>query len=96
LEDCESGEGALIPFLFQCNPKTDNAKNECRILGRLRLPIIEAVIFAAVASHIESIRGSDPAVPMSRVLYRALLVSEVCIDQTISLSVALCPLEVVE
>jgi hypothetical protein len=54
------------------------------------------VIFIAVHSHIESIRGSDAAVPVSRVLDSAFLISEVCVDQSISLRVTLCPLEVVE
>ena len=60
------------------------------------LPIIQMALLTAVASRIQSIRGSHPAIPMSRVLDRALLVSEICVDQTIALRVAFCPLEVVE
>ena len=101
-EPDKAGRGSCHPTLRRMREGLgtqqieDGPDLEDWLLARLRLPTIQMVIFAAVASHTESIRGSDPAVPMSRVLYRAFLVSEVCVDQSISLRVALCPLEVVE
>jgi hypothetical protein len=48
------------------------------------------------ASHIEPIGGSNSTVPQARILYCALLVAKVRIDQPIPLGIALRPLEVVE
>src|SRR6266576_4890326 len=52
--------------------------------------------FRPRASHIEPIGGSNSTVPDARILYRALLVAKIRIDQPIALGITLCPLEVVE
>src|SRR6266704_4278810 len=48
------------------------------------------------ASHVQAIGGSNSTVPEARILYRALLVAKVRIDQPIALGITLRPLEVVE
>src|ERR1700722_10601165 len=50
----------------------------------------------SVASHIKPIGGCNSSVPQARILYRALLVAKVRIDQPIALGITLRPLEVVE
>src|ERR1700728_2025813 len=80
-------------FTHAARPASDQAR--LRIAIQHRRAALMA-IFAAMASHIESIRGRDAAVPMSRVLNRAFLVAEICVDQSIALGEALGPLEIIE
>src|ERR1700730_3323323 len=55
-----------------------------------------SLVLRSPASHIEPIGGSNSTVPQARILYRALLVAKVRIDQPIALGITLRPLEVVE
>ena len=55
-----------------------------------------SVALRSPASRIEPIGGSNSTVPEARILYRALLVAKIRIDQSIALGITLRPLEVVE
>jgi hypothetical protein len=55
-----------------------------------------SLVLRPPASHIEPIGGSNSTVPEARILYRALLVAKIRIDQPIALGITLRPLEVVE
>ena len=55
-----------------------------------------SLVLRSPASHIEPIGGSNSTVPQARILYRALLVAKVRIDQPIAFGITLRPLEVVE
>src|SRR5580658_3191059 len=46
--------------------------------------------------HVQAVRASDTPVPQAGILYRALLVAEVHIGKTVTLAVAIGPLEVIE
>src|ERR1700722_3403613 len=76
---------------------------KARIDGRVsegRAPATEPPRVTAPESQlpldIQSVGGGDAAVPVSRVLDRALLASEVRVDQAVPLCVPFRPLEIVE
>jgi len=96
----EEGD-VFTPLLIEMKKEpftaTTGHVDSCVALASIMQPGKEySLVLRSPASHIEPIGGSDSTVPQARILYRALLVAKIRIDQPIALGITLRPLEVVE